>query len=481
MSDIFSAINNKAFPEQPWAPGMDALLDNLWENVSSYNISRKEWSKQLSEKFSTSPASLKLDAFIRKAADILRDVCQRNPSLISKARSFAQDRFNKTDDLPKEAHDARKHDFFLLVNALKEALFVGLPAVVLHLSFATGDMFGIGAALVLEKNSSVILVNSEGGGMKDHTAMMKKFYESFLPPERVLCFSYEKPKVIPAKSNKKPPRVVQWTNEERKEMVSRFIVENTTADNIQWPADLDFGTRYLSYQNWKDTKARRKIRAAWCVSPFKYKPTYDKLLAWLHGRGLPVRAMLGKRVVVIWSRFSGKKGDIHIEHDTSFQGTRQLVDLALSTGNDYVIILGDKPLVQEQWDLKRREARLRKFTEIADSYNFHMSYGHPRVFDLTAYWEDSKSATWCTQRIDQFKLCEFLHRVCLTKHIGFRSGNMEALALLGYLVRYLEEPKSKGAERMERWHDTGLGYERITVSAVPTRSGKYAKSLGLSR
>lgn len=63
------------------------------------------------------------------------------------------------------------------------------------------------------------------------------------------------------------------------------------------------------------------------------------------------------------------------------------------------------------------------------------------------------------------------------------------MALMGFTVRYMEEPDSfAGGSRMEAWHadgDTGRtqtgglapGYERIRVSAPPTRSGKHQKSL----
>jgi hypothetical protein len=75
--------------------------------------------------------------------------------------------------------------------------------------------------------------------------------------------------------------------------------------------------------------------------------------------------------------------------------------------------------------------------------------------------------------MDQFKLYEYLHRKFDARHLGFRSGNLEAMALLGYTVRYLEEPGSVGGDRMEKWHGKGIGYERLPVSRPPTRSGQF--------
>ena len=60
---------------------------------------------------------------------------------------------------------------------------------------------------------------------------------------------------------------------------------------------------------------------------------YDKELElWLQLHGLSQDDLKRERIIVLWSRFSGKKGDLHPEHDTSFEGMRQLVDMARGTG-----------------------------------------------------------------------------------------------------------------------------------------------------
>lgn len=478
VSDTLTLIVNRAFPETLWTSGFSALLEQVLENVSAYTICHQTWSEKLYAKFSNTP---EFSRFVERAAMTFRRVFMQSEGVRTKAESFAVDRFNKKDKLSQQEHRARMHAFFTIVNDLKEALFLDLPVVALHPSFASGDMFGIGASLAIDKHSSVIIINDDTSDLKDHSKMLADFYKSFLHESRVRCFSYPPPNLGPLRKKGKPRLVIPWKKVERKEMVSEFIVKKATAKSIQWPVDVDYGTRYLSYQDWRTTAARRCIRRAWRVNPFMQESTYGKMLVWLTGRGLPLNKMKGKHVVVIWSRFSGKKGDIHIEHDTSFQGTRQLIDMALTTRSDYVIILGDKPIVPDYWNNQKQRSRERakKFSDIADNFNF--VHGHRCVFDLTSYWEDPKIKTWCKSRIDQFKLCEYLHRLCVTKHIGFRSGNLEAMALLGYKVRYLEEPDSKGADRMTRWHDTGLGYERISITEVPTRSGKYAKSARIDR
>ncbi|CAM4510994.1 hypothetical protein [Corallococcus exiguus] len=42
------------------------------------------------------------------------------------------------------------------------------------------------------------------------------------------------------------------------------------------------------------------------------------------------------------------------------------------------------------------------------------------------------------------------------KHLGSRSGNLEAYVLLGQEVRYMEEAGNLQAGRMEAWHSDKL-------------------------
>ncbi|MFF2131176.1 hypothetical protein ACFVW1_38625 [Streptomyces olivochromogenes] len=114
------------------------------------------------------------------------------------------------------------------------------------------------------------------------------------------------------------------------------------------------------------------------------------------------------------------------------------------------------------------------------------------VHDLTNFWVNDKAGTtsWGgDSRTGQMRLYEYLrHDSRATRHLGFRSGNLEALALAGHSVRYMEEPDSEGGERMEKWHaaqnslHTATGglapsYERLPVTAPPTRSGKFLVGL----
>ncbi|MFF8968440.1 DUF4157 domain-containing protein [Streptomyces sp. NPDC014995] len=235
---------------------------------------------------------------------------------------------------------------------------------------------------------------------------------------------------------------------------------------------------------------RGEVRAGWGLAKDTTAghPQDAQVEKWLAGKGVDAK---GKTIAVLWSRFSGKKGEVHIEHDSSYVGMAQII--AGLSGVDTVLIVGDAaPKAQPQ----------RKYGAVAGSYG-NEGQAPPehevrvpdfgaRVVDLTEFWKDPAVKDWGgDSRTGQFLVFDYLHRSGATRHLGFRSGNLEAMALMGFTVRYMEEPDSAiGGSRMEAWHAVdgtdrtkggGMapGYERLRVSAPPTRSGKYQKSLTL--
>lgn len=160
-------------------------------------------------------------------------------------------------------------------------------------------------------------------------------------------------------------------------------------------------------------------------------------------------------MVVLWSRFSGKKGGPHAQHDTSFTGIRQMVELAKSIGST-VILTGDQAQTTGKMDELIAETG---------------------AINLVEFWNDS---AWRerfpeNRRSDQFLLFHYLHEKGSMKHLGFRSGNLESYALLGHQVRYMEEEGNQQATRMEKWSSekSSIGYDRIIVDQVPTLTGQW--------
>ena len=317
--------------------------------------------------------------------------------------------------------------------------------------YASGDMFGIAAALILDDTLNVVVTTENQKPKSDQTDVGEKISDYYLS----LPFA-NRTKLVEVSSIRHPSTRDNTLIDNSIRELERLDAGEPVADHKE---GVSHGTWYIG-RNWNRNAARNRnrIRTAWDLDksgqPGQPNTSKDqKIGKWLADKK-DIRPK-DKKIVILWSRFSGKKGDVHLEHDTSFEGMRQLIAGALH-GNDLVIIAGDKPIKSEK-----------KYDEMAAKYP-------GKVFNLTAFWE--KPTSWCQSRNDQFKLYDYLDRKAASvKHLGFRSGNLEAFALMGHTVRYLEEPGSKGGGRMAQWHGKGIGYERIPVSEVPTASGKYLK------
>jgi len=245
---------------------------------------------------------------------------------------------------------------------------------------------------------------------------------------------------------------------------------------IYFAVDLFFGTNYVALR-FGDSSQRRALRSvvrnAWDVTSSRWSGGVVKNVGtFLKARGFveDQKFPRGRHVVVLWTRFTGKTGGAHVEYDTSFEGLRQLLQVAYDKGNDWVIIVGDKPKLSGAFDVAKLKRRTDKITEIIRASPI-------RAVDLTEFWTDDRWKADFKRRTDQFKLFEVLHYHNHVKHLGARSGNLESLALLGYQVRYFEDAYAEGEDaldkkRMESWHAT-VGYQRIQIEKVPTRSGKY--------
>lgn len=370
--------------------------------------------------------------------------------------------------------------------------------IIQQISFASGDMFGIAAAMLFNPSVKVAVYLQKQDDDEAPGLQLKKaqgiigFYNEVIgAPDRYM--------IVDTADIASP--------KERSKVVEEAI-------RTKWPEDKDFNHKEDKATelvgDWKEEN-RELFRQAMRIG-LNAQLMFD-IKAWWNGR-TKMAPLAEKRAVVLWSRLSGKKGEIHLEHDTSYYGIFQLCLTALES-NDQVIIAGDPPYnplgkvnrksryddiatvvnflhakerlmgassLAELWtsnaDLVGPPPTEGKptFAELANRVREETASLPMKAVNLTGFWEgeDALRDRWSTSRSAQFRLYEYLQESCAeVKHLGFRSGNLEALALLGYTVRYLEERFSVGANRMSQWHGKGIGYERIIVSQVPTRSGQY--------
>lgn len=394
--------------------------------------------------------------------------------------------------------------------------------VIVQNGYATGDVFSVATALVINPDLKVIIsktytVDDDTKEIKpdprDRAEMLRDFYKVSLKNSGITDQEIEqRVKLVESEKDANKTTVddtiEQWwwqrvrvvgMEEQIKQQIKdekenkereKFKVQNPNADsnriekyitskkievtskNIsEWIKDhhkksVSYATEYVA-DNWQKDKIS-SLKQAWDVN----SNDDDGIKEWLEKRKIPTN---NKDVVILWSRFSGKKGDIHVEHDTSFEGMRQMIAMAKKLGLT-VIIAGGKP-VTDHLPEEEKEKRLKKFSELADNEN---------VFDITGFWEseDWKSVFNREEteedktrgRMDQFKVYDYLNRYHHLQHLGFRSGNLEAFALMGQTVSYMEEPESEGGERMATWEkNEDIPYNRLIVEDSPTRTGKYAK------
>lgn len=316
--------------------------------------------------------------------------------------------------------------------------------------YATGDMFGIAAALIDDDELHVVISKGDGS-VTDHTDKadsIKKFYEdSGISEDRIHIVKVRR---LRGAGNRK------------------LEYEAHKYKRRGYTKGVNYGTDYIARKY--SPALRDKLKERWRVNI--NNDENQAIKEWLEQKGIPTT---GNNLLILWSRFSGKGGDIHIEHDTSYTGIRQIV-YRVADMYDAIIITGDKGYVKERGS---------KFDDIVNDVK---STIHPsKVFNITEFWDEktpSLLAWGGDTRFGQFKLYEYFEKnFTHVKHLGFRSGNLEVMAMLGYTVRYMEEEGSESGSRMLAWKKgrggktqkggDATGYERLLLSEPPTRSGKF--------
>ncbi|MQS16214.1 hypothetical protein F7Q99_29300 [Streptomyces kaniharaensis] len=348
-------------------------------------------------------------------------------------------------------------------------------SLIMQPGYASGDQFGICVSLLHDPGLHVLIARGPAFGTPGHDPVQDKsraiadFYRSSgIDDSRILFVDVpgmEKHGVWQA-LKAEAGRIAQQDWGIRKAYRDMYQVKEI------W--GVTDGTGYVSEVF--SQELRGTVRTAWGLTD-----AHDgRIVDWLAGRGIHLPAGQG-RVLVLWSRFTGKAtqwNDLRsrMEHDTSFQGIRQIVrDVAGSY--DAVIITGDphpNPAKSDKWDDLVMQLRTELRTDTIHHITGFWKGGSP---ELTSWGGDTRTG--------QFLLYDHLDRHHQLDHLGFRSGNLEAVALIGHRVSYLEEEGASGAARMEQWHDKrhgftrkgGLapGYERVIVPDPPTASGRYSK------
>nr|WP_257019505.1 protein-glutamine glutaminase family protein [Streptomyces sp. TLI_235] len=354
-------------------------------------------------------------------------------------------------------------------------------AVIEQPGYASGDQFGIAVALLLNENLHVVIGRAPAGEngnplAGDKSRELEAFYKfSGIGDDRIHIAE-----ALSMETREQYDKIKEKVNQILDGGGYVFTPEKPREHVVK---TIYYGTEMVS--RYFDADSPDMIRKAWkLIDEDGNGIKGEEVGSWLKGRGIDLKP--GSKVLVIWSRFTGKKTEWldvrgRMEHDTSFEGTRQLLR-ALGDKYDAVIITGDP---------HPDAGKAGKWRQLLAEMNDN------RFHDITGFWgageSDSVAVRAWTEgmRVGQLRLYDYLGRNHVVQHIGARSGNLEALALIKQSVRYLEEKGASGAYRMTHWHDTrdGLtklggvapGYERIQITVPPTASGRYAKPFDAHR
>lgn len=313
----------------------------------------------------------------------------------------------------------------------------GKPSIIIQAGNMTGDMFGVSAALIHNPFAHVLVIKEKSD--RDRSQQIISFYESSGHKEQVHCMIAEDMSEAYTKYGGRNPEALPY------EKISPSIPDYLRSPSKQYPVSEATGQTASFYK--KDSVG--KMKEKWQVD---VKVNESSCQKFLQQRNIPKN----QRYAILWSRFSGKSGGPHAQHDTSFTGMRQMISIA-KAGGYIVLITGDRPI---------KETQENKYKLMCDNST---------VFDLTQFWDDQdwKELFSKGERSEQFNFFEYLNQNGGVKHLGFRSGNLEAYALLGHTVRYMEEEGNLQAGRMKAWHGGQIKYDRIMIEHPPTLTGRY--------
>lgn len=312
----------------------------------------------------------------------------------------------------------------------------GKPSLIIQAGNMTGDMFGVSAAMVLNPFAHVLIIYENS--TRDKHEEIRSFYLQAVSEERIhLMESQDMSDAYSTYSGRQNKMQLPYSQ------ITPEIPDYLRSPNLQYPLSeaTDQVARFYT------KKSMEKIKKAWKVK--ENDPRYDNFMK---SSNIPDA---GVKYAILWSRYSGKKGGPHLQHDTSYIGMKQLIQQALEAGY-IVLITGDKPAT----------GKPDKFDDLIRS---------GQVFNLTEFWN---SPLWTgsglgPDRVLQLGFFEYLKTKGEVKHLGFRSGNLESFALLGQTVGYMEEEGNFQKGRMEAWHGHPIGYNRVLVNRPPTLTGQY--------
>lgn len=328
---------------------------------------------------------------------------------------------------------------------------------ILHMSYMTGDIFGITAALALDSNAEVIFAHGDPGE-KEYDQNWR-FYEACGLTDRVKKFD-----IRAADRNAAPkPFYADFQGAKSSPAVKKLL---SSYPNVQPVHEV---TRIVADKYSEGfAEAAAKVADTW-----KLNAAPPESLDGLRQYASRFVEEQDGECIVLWSRKSGRNGGAHVELDSSFEGIRQLADnLNSNMSNAKILLAGDDREIQNMREDAGNTLEKTKLQQIAAS--------RPRVAAMGSFWKtDDYLRIWgndkTMQRVGQILLWRYLDEKLDRRlvHVGMRSGNLETFAMLGMKVVYLENQGNVTGERMLQFEEVGsIPYQRFLIERPLTKTGQ---------
>jgi hypothetical protein len=335
---------------------------------------------------------------------------------------------------------------------------------VLHMSYMTGDIFGITAAMALDDGFKVVFAYNDE--TESAYKQNKTFYEACGLWDRLEKYD------IKEIDSKATPKSVYQGFKGYATSAAADDIRNKYGQNGNRITEIEDVTRRVADKyKANPEESLKKVMSTWQLTKLSSSETQAQLKDYMSNYVDDDKS----QCVVIWSRQSGKNGGAHVELDSGFKAIKELATAVnTNVGQRQVLLVGDDRTISEVQEDPTRVVETSKLRRIADSTQGVKAMG--------SFWKDDKfKDIWggdpLMERLGQMLLWKDLADRKKVVHVGMRSGNLETFALLGMKTVYLEVFDSPTGERMLQFADAGISYDRFQIDRSLTRTGQKADQL----
>jgi hypothetical protein len=307
----------------------------------------------------------------------------------------------------------------------------GVRNVMLQNGAATGDVFQVASALKLHREFAVVIVSAPNNP-RDRGLWIRNYYvrEWGISSARVVL-----------RVAADPERMIGAINANK-----LFLNHHLNSGTVGWATNLlrdDLAPGQPSNAD--------RLRKCILGMHLEHSASIEKLAGFCEMQQIP----LGRKIVVLWSRRSGKAGGLHPDLDSSTTVMAQVAGALRHT--HVVLVVGDLPEI--------------KMTE------------HPGFQGAIFLGEFWKRGFDCPERSAQILLFEFLRRNSVSLvHLGMRSGTLDGYAIAGHKVVYILDSASLESDdaRMGKLLSDKvlLNYRRVAISKAPKLFGQLSRARG---